>query len=70
MPLTDAKIKGLRPASTLFRVLDEKGLCIEVPPSGALRWRMRYRFGQREQMLSLGTYPEVSLKQARAQGVA
>ncbi len=66
MPLTDAKIKGLRPASTLFRVLDEKGLCIEVPPSGALRWRMRYRFGQREQMLSLGTYPEVSLKQARA----
>ncbi|HSA47786.1 MAG TPA: Arm DNA-binding domain-containing protein, partial [Candidatus Competibacteraceae bacterium] len=37
------------------------------PPAGegSLRWRVRYRFAQRQQMLSLGVYPEVTLKQAR-----
>ena len=66
MPLTDTKIKSLRPGTALYRVADEKGLCIEVPPVGARRWRVRYRFGQKAGMLSVGTYPEVSLKQARA----
>ena len=66
MPLTDTKIKSLGPGTALYRVADEKGLCIEVPPVGARRWRVRYRFGQKAGMLSVGTYPEVSLKQARA----
>ena len=36
-----------------------------IQPSGARWWRLRYRFEGREQALSLGTYPDVSLKQAR-----
>lgn len=38
---------------------------LEVQPSGAKWWRLRYRFGGKEKMLSLGTHPEVSLKDAR-----
>lgn len=67
MPLTDAKIRSLKPRDRLFRVADEKGLCLEIPPEGqgSLRWRVRYRFAQKGRMLSVGIYPEVSLKQAR-----
>lgn len=39
--LTDLKIKTLKPREKLYRVGDALGLCIEVPPSGALRWRYR-----------------------------
>nr|WP_257721629.1 tyrosine-type recombinase/integrase [Desulfomicrobium orale] len=38
---------------------------MEIPPSGSKRWRLKYRIGGREKLLSLGLYPDVSLKQAR-----
>ena len=38
---------------------------LETRPTGAGWWRLRYWIGSREGMLSLGTYPEVSLKIAR-----
>jgi integrase len=63
--LTDTKIKTLRPRRKLYRVADERGLCIEVHPTGARYWRQRYSFGGKDKMLSLGTYPDVSLIQAR-----
>ncbi|MBI3561442.1 MAG: DUF4102 domain-containing protein [Gammaproteobacteria bacterium] len=34
-------------------------------PSGGKWWRFKYRFGGKEKRLSLGVYPEVSLKDAR-----
>jgi len=63
--LTDTKLKALRPRGKLYRVTDERGLCIEVHPSGARYWRQRYTIGGKDKMLSLGVYPEVSLVQAR-----
>lgn len=56
MPLTDAKIRSLKPRDRLFRIADEKGLCLEIPAAGegSLRWRVRYRFAQKSQMLSVG----------------
>jgi integrase len=63
--LTDTKLKTLRPREKLYRVADERGLCIEVHPTGARYWRQRYSFGGKDKMLSLGTYPDVSLIQAR-----
>jgi integrase len=63
--LTDLKIKSLKPRTTLYRVADRLGLSIEVPPSGALRWRFRFRAGGKYKMLSLGTYPTVSVAEAR-----
>ena len=36
-----------------------------VAPAGGKWWRLKYRFGGKEKLLSLGTYPDVSLKDAR-----
>lgn len=63
--LTDVKVRGLKRKATLYRESDADGLAVEVPVSGALRWRYRYRFAGKAKMLSLGTYPSVSLAQAR-----
>ena len=63
--LTDTQLKALRPRAKLYRVADERGLCIEVHPSGARYWRQRYSFGGKDKMLSLGVYPDVPLLQAR-----
>jgi hypothetical protein len=52
--LTDAKLRALKPADSLYRVADAKGLTIEIPTAGALRWRLRYRFAGKAKMLSLG----------------
>jgi hypothetical protein len=38
---------------------------VEIPSAGALRWRLRYRFAGKAKMLSLGTYPDVKLTEAR-----
>lgn len=63
--LTEIKLRSLRSREVLYRVADGNGLAVEVPISGALRWRFRYRFEGKPKMLSLGTYPSVSLAQAR-----
>ena len=36
-----------------------------VTPAGGKGWRFKYRFGGKEKLISLGTYPEISLSQAR-----
>jgi integrase len=68
MPLNDKKIQTLRPASTgrPTRHADEKGLYLEVASGGGKWWRLKYRFEGKEKRLSLGVYPDVSLKSARA----
>ncbi|ORU89541.1 MAG: hypothetical protein A6F71_00830 [Cycloclasticus sp. symbiont of Poecilosclerida sp. M] len=73
MPLTDIKTKslkgGVKPngdkTKKPYRVTDEKGLYIEVPLKGRKRWRFKFRIGGKEKRLSLGVYPEVTLKSAR-----
>lgn len=68
--LNDDIIQLLRPSSKSRRVADGKGLCLLVTPGGSRLWRFRYRFPKRsplrkENELSFGSYPEVSLEQAR-----
>lgn len=67
MPLTDTAIRKARPKEKSFKMYDEKGLYLEVTPKGAKRWRFKYRRPGtgKESRLSMGTYPEVSLKAAR-----
>ena len=65
MPLTDTAIRGLKPTDKQQRVSDGNGLYLLVTPNGKKNWRFRYFFQGRENMLSLGAYPEVSLKEAR-----
>ena len=64
--LTNTQLKTLKGKNKLYRVTDYDGLSIEVPSKGKLRWRFRYRFNNKAIQKSFGTYPEVSLKDARA----
>ncbi|ACV68894.1 tyrosine-type recombinase/integrase [Desulfohalobium retbaense] len=65
MALTVKAIQAAKPREKLYRLNDERGLYLEIPPKGAYRWRFRYRFHGKPKMVSLGRYPDISLKQAR-----
>lgn len=64
--LTDTACRNAKPREKPYRLADEKGLHLEVMPSGSRYWRMKYRFGDKEKRLACGVYPEANLKQARA----
>lgn len=66
MTLTDTSIKNAKPKTKAWRKFDGGGLYIEISPAGGKWWRLKYRFGGKEKRLSLGVYPEVSLKEARS----
>ena len=63
--LNDTQVRNLKPKHKLYRVSDSHGLCIEINPNGSKLWRHRYRFNNKATMKALGTYPEVSLLDAR-----
>jgi hypothetical protein len=63
--LTVTQIRALKPAQRPFKVFDSDGLFLLVQPSGALLWRFRYRKFGVERKLSLGSFPDVTLQQAR-----
>ena len=63
--LTDAQIRKIKPLEKKKRYSDEKGLYLEVTPAGGKFWRLKYRFNGRESTLTIGSYPEISLAQAR-----
>ena len=65
MPLTDLAIRTAKPGERPVKVFDERGLYLEIRPTGSKWWRVKYQFAGKAQLLSVGTYPEVSLKEAR-----
>lgn len=67
--LTDREIKHAQPRDRKYTLFDSEGLFIEIPPTGNKRWRIKYRFGDKEYRLSLGTYPKVPLTVARQQRI-
>lgn len=66
MSLTDTAVRNAKPGEKSIRLFDGGGLYLEVAPSGGKWWRLKYRHGGKEKRLSLGVYPDVSLKDARA----
>ncbi|HZX70533.1 MAG TPA: Arm DNA-binding domain-containing protein, partial [Rhodanobacter sp.] len=65
MPLTDTAIRTAKPSAKTQRLFDGGGMYLEVAPSGGKWWRLKYRYGGKEKRLSLGTYPDTRLKDAR-----
>ena len=65
MALTDTSIRNAKPGPKPKKVFDERGLFLLVQPSGGKLWRLKYRYLGKEKKLSLGIYPDVSLKVAR-----
>jgi hypothetical protein len=66
MPLTDVSIRKAKPFDKTQRLFDGGGMYLEISPAGGKWWRLKYRFGGKEKRLSLGTYPDTSLSDARA----
>lgn len=65
MPLTDTTVRNARAGQKAIRLFDERGLYLEVAPSGGKLWRLKYRFAGKEKRLAFGIYPDVTLKDAR-----
>lgn len=63
--LTDTAIRKAKPNDKTQRLFDGNGMYLELSPSGGKWWRLKYRFGGKEKRLSLGTYPDTSLADAR-----
>lgn len=65
MSLTDIAIRKTKPQTKPTRSFDGGGLYLEVRPTGAKLWRLKYRFDGKEKLLALGIYPDVPLAKAR-----
>lgn len=67
-PLTDTQVRTAKPIEGKTHTLaDGSGMYLEITASGSKIWRMSYRQESGKQnRLTVGTYPEVSLLEARA----
>ena len=65
MALTDTATRNAKPAESPYSLADGAGLSLLIQPNGGKWWRFRYRFDGKAKMLSVGIYPDVSLKDAR-----
>jgi len=61
----DTKLRALKPNKAPHKVSDGDGLCVLVATSGSKLWRMAYRIHGKQRSLTLGKYPDVSLRDAR-----
>ena len=66
MKLNDAMIRAFKPSKIIQKIPDGQGLYLFIMPNGSKYWRYLYRFGGKQQTLSMGIYPKISLKEARA----
>jgi integrase len=65
MILTDLKCKTAKPKEKAYILSDGEGMYLEVMPTGGRYWRLKYRFHGKQKRIALGSYPEVSLLEAR-----
>lgn len=64
--LTDIAVRKAKGEDRPYKKFDKDGLFLLVSPKGVRGWRFKYRFGGKEQQISFGVYPEVSLSEARS----
>ena len=69
MKLSDRRIKNASTKDRMYRLYDGSGLYLQIEPRGGKYWRLKYRIqvgdSRKEKTLSIGTYPAISLSQAR-----
>lgn len=63
--LNNNSIKNLTPKEKRYRVNVDRGLYLEITPTGKKFWRFRYSFKGKKNIISIGPYPEISLSDAR-----
>lgn len=64
--LTDTACRKAVPGPKEIKLVDAHGLFLRIQPTGTKSWCWKYRFAGREKRLTLGRYPVVSLREARA----
>lgn len=65
MPLSDFSIRAIKPAEKIQKKSDGDGLQLWVMPLGSKLWRYAYRYNGKQRTLALGSYPEITLANAR-----
>ena len=63
--LADIEVKNAKGKDKPYKLTDGQGLYLLVKASGGKLWRFKYYFHGKEKLLAFGTYPEISLAQAR-----
>ena len=64
-PLTDSALKVAKPKDKPYKLVDGQGLYLEVMANGSKIWRLKFRFGGKENRLTFGAYPTMPLQLAR-----
>ncbi len=65
LPLSDTQIKNAKPSESDYKLSDGNGLYLLITATGGKLWRLKYRFNGKEKLLAFGSYPEVTLAEAR-----
>lgn len=63
---TDIELRNAKPRATVYRIAFGEGFCLEVWPTGAKYWRLRYKFAGREKMIGFGVYAPGTFKHVSA----
>lgn len=64
--LTDMQVRNAKPKEKPYKLFDGGGMYLEVAPSGSRIWRLKFRqAGGKENRLTFGPYPEITLQEAR-----
>lgn len=63
--LTIRELDSAKPKAKPYKLADGDGLYLEVMPTGAKYWRLKYRIAGKEKRLAFGVYPEVRPPEAR-----
>ena len=65
MTLNALQLRGFSGSDGPYKKADERGLYLEVFPSGSKLWRLKYYIAGKEKRIALGAWPEISLQKAR-----
>ena len=63
--LTDELIKQAEPKGKAYKLYDGFNLILMITPAGTKTWRASYRSEGKRYYMTLGTYPKISLADAR-----
>lgn len=65
MPLNEMKVRSAKPKDKFYKLTDSEGLYLHVTEKGKKLWRFKYRYDGKQKLLAFGSYPEISLLDAR-----
>ena len=67
MPLSQYSITNAKAKAAPYMLTDGDGLHLFIYTSGSRLWRLRYRFGGKANMMSLGSFPAVTAAGSQAE---